>query len=73
MNLSGRRKSISFLTFMSVNRCWCKKGSRKNIKSTEDLCGLAVGVQNGTIEQGVLRSSSGSCAKQDNEMASIFI
>ena len=37
----------------------------KNIKSTDDLCGLAVGVQDGTIEQGVLQSSSDNCKEQD--------
>ena len=42
-----------------------QKGNPKNIKSTDDLCGLAVGVQYGTIEQGVLQSSSDNCSEQD--------
>jgi polar amino acid transport system substrate-binding protein len=42
-----------------------QKGNPKNIKSTDDLCGLTVGVQDGTIEQGVLQSSSDNCQEQD--------
>jgi polar amino acid transport system substrate-binding protein len=36
------------------------------------LCGLAVGVQDGTIEQGVLQSSSDNCLEQDKPAINII-
>jgi len=50
-----------------------QKGNPKNIKSTDDLCGLAVGVQDGTIEQGDLQSSSDNCQEQDKPAINIIV
>jgi len=61
-----RQKKVDFVPYVTAGESLLvQKGNPKNIKSTDDLCGLAVGVQNGTIEQGVLQSSSDNCQEQD--------
>jgi polar amino acid transport system substrate-binding protein len=57
-----RQKKADFVRYLNAGESiLVKKGNPKNIESTDDLCGLAVGVQDGTIEQGVLQSSSDNC------------
>lgn len=61
-----RQKKVDFIPYLNAGESLLvQKGNPKNIKSTDDLCGLAVGVQDGTIEQGVLQSSSDNCQEQD--------
>lgn len=61
-----RQKKVDFVPYLNAGESLLvQKGNPKHIKSTDDLCGLAVGVQDGTIEQGVLQSSSDNCAEQD--------
>ena len=61
-----RQKQVDFVPYLSAGESLLvRKGNPENIKSTDDLCGLAVGVQDGTIEQGVLQSSSDNCQEQD--------
>jgi len=61
-----RQKKVDFVPYLNAGESLLvQKGNPKNIKSTDDLCGLAVGVQYGTIEQGVLQSSSDNCQEQD--------
>jgi polar amino acid transport system substrate-binding protein len=61
-----RQKKVDFVPYLNAGESLLvQKGNPKNIKSTDDLCGLAVGVQGGTIEQGVLQSSSDNCEEQD--------
>jgi polar amino acid transport system substrate-binding protein len=61
-----RQKKVDFVPYLNAGESLLvQKGNPKNIKSTDDLCGLAVGVQDGTIEQGVLQSSSDNCQEQD--------
>jgi len=61
-----RQKKVDFVPyFYAGESLLVQKGNPKNIKSTDDLCGLAVGVQEGTIEQGVLQSSSDNCVEQE--------
>jgi polar amino acid transport system substrate-binding protein len=63
---SDRQKKVDFIPYLTVGESLLvQKGNPKNIHSTDDLCGLSVGVQDGTIEQGVLQSSSDNCAEQD--------
>jgi polar amino acid transport system substrate-binding protein len=61
-----RQKKVDFVPYLNAGESLLvQKGNPKNIQSTDDLCGLAVGVQDGTIEQGVLQSSSDNCNEQD--------
>jgi len=61
-----RQKKVDFVPYLTAGESLLvQKGNPKHIKSTDDLCGLAVGVQDGTIEQGVLQSSSDNCQEQD--------
>ena len=61
-----RQKKVDFVSYLNAGESLLvQKGNPKNIKSTDDLCGLSVGVQDGTIEQGVLQSSSDNCLEQD--------
>ena len=49
-----RQKQADFVPYLNAGESLLvQKGNPKNIQSTDDLCGLSVGVQDGTIEQGV--------------------
>ncbi len=64
--IPDRQKKVAFVPYLNAGESLLvQKGNPKNIQSTDDLCGLAVGVQDGTIEQGVLQSSSDNCVEQD--------
>ncbi len=68
-----RQQKVDFVPYFNAGESLLvQKGNPKNIKSTDDLCGLAVGVQNGTIEQGVLQSSSDNCKEQDKPAINIM-
>jgi polar amino acid transport system substrate-binding protein len=61
-----RQKQADFIPYVKVGESLLvPKGNPRNIASTDDLCGLNVGVEEGTIEQGVLQSSSDNCLEQD--------
>ncbi len=61
-----RQAKVDFVPYLNAGQSLLvQKGNPKNIKSTDDLCGMTVGVQDGTLEQGVLQSSSDNCAEQD--------
>lgn len=61
-----RQKTVDFVPYLNAGESLLvQKDNPKNIQSTDDLCGLAVGVQDGTIEQGVLQSSSDNCEERD--------
>jgi len=63
---ADRQKKVDFIPYLKVGESLLvQKDNPKNIRSTDDLCGLSVGVQDGTIEQGVLQSSSDNCVEQD--------
>jgi polar amino acid transport system substrate-binding protein len=69
-----RQKKVDFVPYLTAGESLLvQKGDPKNIKSTDDLCGLAVGVQDGTIEQGVLQSSSDNCTEQDKPAINITV
>ena len=68
-----RQKKADFVPYLNAGESLLvQKGNPKNIQSTDDLCGLAVGVQDGTIEQGVLQSSSDNCLEQDKTAINII-
>jgi len=68
-----RQKKVDFVPYFNAGQSLLvQKGNPKNIKSTDDLCGLAVGVQSGSIEQGVLQSSSDNCLEQDKPAITII-
>lgn len=70
---SERQKKVDFVPYLSVGESLLvQKGNPKHITSTDDLCGLAVGVQEGTIEQGVLQSSSDNCLEQEKPEITII-
>jgi len=61
-----RQEKADFIPYLKAGESLLvQKGNPKHITSTDDLCGLAVGVQKGTVEQGVLQSSSDNCLEQE--------
>ncbi len=57
-----RQKKVDFIPYFSAGESLLvQKGNPHNIKSTADLCGLLVGVQNGTIEQSDLNIANKAC------------
>jgi polar amino acid transport system substrate-binding protein len=67
-----RQKQVDFVPYLNAGESLLvPKGNPKQIASTDDLCGLSVGVQSGTLEQGVLQSSSDNCQEQDKPAITI--
>lgn len=67
-----RQKQVDFVPYLTAGESLLvPKGNPKNIQSTDDLCGLSVGVEEGTLEQGVLQSSSDNCQEQDRPMITV--
>lgn len=68
----ARQKQVDFVPYLTAGQSLLvQKGNPKHIQSTDDLCGLAVGVEDGTLEQGVLQSSSDNCEEQDRPAITI--
>jgi polar amino acid transport system substrate-binding protein len=68
-----RQKQADFIPYLTAGQSLLvQKGNPQHIQSTDDLCGLAVGVENGTLEQNVLQSSSDNCAEQDRPSITII-
>ncbi len=69
-----RQKKVDFVPYFTAGESLLvPKGNPKNIKSTDDLCGLAVGVQDGTIEQGDLQTASDNCVEQDKPAINMIV
>ncbi len=61
-----RQATVDFVPYLNAGESLLvQKDNPQNIKSTDDVCGMTVGVQADTIEQGVLQSSSDNCLEQD--------
>jgi len=59
-----RQKQADFVPYFNAGESLLvQQGNPKNIKGPADLCGLDVGVQNGTIEQTDLQTTSDACKK----------
>jgi polar amino acid transport system substrate-binding protein len=59
-----RQKKVDFVPYFNAGESLLvKAGNPLNIKSTTDLCGQKVGVQNGTIEQTDLNTANDACKK----------
>jgi polar amino acid transport system substrate-binding protein len=59
-----RQKKVDFVPYFNAGESLLvKSGNPSNIKSTADLCGQKVGVQNGTIEQTDLTTANDTCKK----------
>jgi polar amino acid transport system substrate-binding protein len=59
-----RKQKVDFVPYFNAGESLLvQKGNPKNIKSPTDLCGLDVGVQNGTVEQTDLQTVSDNCKK----------
>jgi polar amino acid transport system substrate-binding protein len=68
-----RQRKVDFVPYFTAGQSLLvRKGNPKNIKSTDDLCGLAVGVQDGTLEQGVLETTSDNCLEQEKPALKII-
>ncbi len=68
-----RQKQADFIPYLTAGQSLLvQKGNPQHIQSTDDLCGLAVGVEDGTLEQNVLQSSSDNCAEQDRPSITII-
>ncbi|MDQ6660438.1 MAG: ABC transporter substrate-binding protein [Chloroflexota bacterium] len=60
-----RQKKADFVPYFQAGESLLvKKGNPKNIKSISDLCGLTVGVQNGTVEQTDLVNQNKQCGSK---------
>ena len=61
---SERQKKFDFVPYLNVGESLLvQAGNPLNIKSTADLCGKNVGVQNGTTEQIDLKTANDACVK----------
>jgi polar amino acid transport system substrate-binding protein len=59
-----RQKKVDFVPYFNAGESLLvQKGNPHNLKQPSDLCGLAVGVQTGTIEQTDLQTASAACTK----------
>ncbi len=59
-----RQKKFDFVPYLNVGESLLvQAGNPLNIKSTADLCGKNVGVQNGTTEQIDLKTANDACVK----------
>jgi polar amino acid transport system substrate-binding protein len=59
-----RQQKVDFVPYFNAGESLLVKvGNPMNIKSTADLCGQKVGVQNGTIEQTDLNTANDACKK----------
>src|SRR6266581_6123043 len=61
---SERQKKFDFVPYLNVGESLLvQAGNPLNLKSTADLCGKNVGVQNGTTEQIDLKTANDACVK----------
>jgi polar amino acid transport system substrate-binding protein len=61
---ADRQKKVDFVPYFNAGESLLvQAGNPMNLKSTADLCGQKVGVQNGTIEQTDLQTASDTCKK----------
>ncbi len=59
---ADREKKVDFVPYFNAGESLLvQKGNPHNIKGVSDLCGLAVGVQNGTVEQTDLQTADKNC------------
>ncbi len=59
-----RQKKVDFVPYFNAGESLLvQAGNPLNIKSTADLCGQKVGVQNGTVEQTDLTTANDTCKK----------
>jgi polar amino acid transport system substrate-binding protein len=59
-----RQKKVDFVPYFNAGESLLvKAGNPLDIKSTADLCGQKVGVQNGTVEQTDLTTANDACKK----------
>lgn len=69
-----RQKKVDFVPyFYAGESLLVQKGNPKNLKTVADLCGLAVGVQNGTVEQPELTDGSKACQKSGKPAIDITV
>ena len=61
---SDRQKVVDFVPYFNAGESLLvQQGNPDNLKSTTDLCGKTVGVQNGTVEQTDLQTANDACKK----------
>lgn len=61
---SDRQKKADFVPYFNAGESLLvQTGNPKHITSASNLCGLSVGVQNGTVEQTDLQAASQACQK----------
>ncbi len=57
-----RKKKADFVPYFNAGESLLvQKGNPKNLKTVDDLCGLNVGVENGTVEQKDLTTADKAC------------
>lgn len=71
---ADRQKVADFVPYFNAGESLLvQKGNPKNIKSTSDLCGQSVGVQNGTVEQTDLQTASDACKKAGKDVIKMTV
>ena len=69
-----RQKKADFVPYFNAGESLLvQSGNPKNIKSVSDLCGMEVGVQNGTVEQTDLQTASDACKKANKPQISVTV
>jgi len=59
-----RSQQVDFVPYLNVGHgILVPKGNPKGIQALEDLCGLTVAVQLGTVQEGFLRDKNADCAE----------
>jgi polar amino acid transport system substrate-binding protein len=71
---SDRQKKFDFVPYFNAGESLLvPKGNPKNLKSVSDLCGLNVGVQDGTVEQTDLQAQSAKCKASGKQAINMMI
>lgn len=69
-----RKKVVDFVPYFNAGESLLvQKGNPKNLKTTADLCGQNVGVQNGTVEQMDLQTANAACKKAGKASISVTV
>jgi polar amino acid transport system substrate-binding protein len=71
---SDRQKKFDFMPYFNAGESLLvPRGNPKNLKSASDLCGLNVGVQDGTTEQKELQAQSEKCKASGKQAITMMV
>lgn len=71
---ADREKKFDFVPYFNAGESLLvQKGNPKHISTTADLCGLNVGVQNGTTEQNDLNTANAACKSKGKSTINLTV